>query len=244
MAAASSAASSDASIGVIPNVPDGAEISNARPSGAEESLTTPAAPWTAGPRRSTLLADIEGLRKRQRDLKVQREQMARELKNAMRRKKRLRARARQLSNEDLLMVVAMRADFHTSKGNNADTSVGSTAAGSSQDAAGNAAPHPPRNVLTRIEIPVKRPESTEPDLFGCPAASVGHETAANLYITVAGQSSHARRRRPDLLKTRHPEQDHQDICRFCADASTTTVATHVESGCAMNFGFNFHAFRG
>ena len=143
MAAASSAASSNASIGVIPNIPDGAEISNARPGETEESLTTPGAPGTAGPRRSTLLADIEALRKRQRDLKVQREQMARELKNAMRRKKRLRTRARQLSNEDLLMVVAMRADFHCAKGNNANTSVGSKAAGSSQDGAGDAAPASP-----------------------------------------------------------------------------------------------------
>ena len=60
----------------------------------------------------------------------------------MRRKKRPRTRARQLSNEDLLMVVAMRADFHHAKGNPADESVGSTAAGSSGDISGSAVTTP------------------------------------------------------------------------------------------------------
>ena len=143
MAAPSSAASPDASTFGAAIVPHGEDISTTFAGPPPGGVILSAGPPSQSPGQSTLLKDIEALRKRQRELKVCREQMARELKNAMRRKKRLRARARQLSNEDLLMVVAMRADFQSTKGIVSRGSNASTRAGSSRDACGSAVSTPP-----------------------------------------------------------------------------------------------------
>ena len=53
---------------------------------------------------------IQALRTSQSELRAQRKLVAKELKNAQKRRRRLKARARQLSNDDLLAVLLMRKD--------------------------------------------------------------------------------------------------------------------------------------
>ena len=57
---------------------------------------------------TNLTAKIDTLRKEQQTIKAQRQQVMKELKNAQKRKRRLKARAKQLSNEDLLALMCMR----------------------------------------------------------------------------------------------------------------------------------------
>ena len=56
----------------------------------------------------TLDTKIDGMRKQSRDLKSERKRLAKDLKNAEKRRKRLRARCKELPAEDLLEVLAMR----------------------------------------------------------------------------------------------------------------------------------------
>ena len=51
---------------------------------------------------------IDGMRKQNRDMKSERKRLAKELRNAEKRRKRLRARCKELPAEDLLEVLAMR----------------------------------------------------------------------------------------------------------------------------------------
>ena len=57
---------------------------------------------------SDLLASIERLKQEQKELKAHRKRVCVELKNAEKRRKRLRQRARQLSDADLVQVLRMR----------------------------------------------------------------------------------------------------------------------------------------
>lgn len=58
---------------------------------------------------SELLDSIERLKKQQRDMKAERKRLAAELRNAEKRRARLRKKAKQLSVEDLVDVLKMRA---------------------------------------------------------------------------------------------------------------------------------------
>ena len=57
---------------------------------------------------SALLDQIEALRATQRELKAHKKRVAVEMKNAMKRKKRLKGKASQLTDDDLVEVLRMR----------------------------------------------------------------------------------------------------------------------------------------
>ena len=56
----------------------------------------------------TLDTKIDDMRKKTRDMKNEKKRLAKELRNAEKRRKRLRARCKELPAEDLLEVLAMR----------------------------------------------------------------------------------------------------------------------------------------
>ena len=58
----------------------------------------------------TLMSEISSLRSEQKKAKAERLKLAKELKNCQRKRKRLVDRARQMSSEDLSMVLAMRQE--------------------------------------------------------------------------------------------------------------------------------------
>lgn len=80
---------------------------------------------------SKTIADMKGAQARMR---AERKRVAAELKNAQRRKRRLRTKARQLSNEDLLAVLLLRQEQTAEHA--AET--GSSSAGSAPSSAGSA----------------------------------------------------------------------------------------------------------
>ena len=63
-----------------------------------------------GAGKSTLLDRINELRRNQLELKMQRKQVAKDMKLAMKKKKRLQLRANQLSDADLIEVMKMREE--------------------------------------------------------------------------------------------------------------------------------------
>ena len=63
-----------------------------------------------GAGKSTLLDKINELRRNQLELKMQRKQVAKDMKLAVKKKKRLQLRANQLSDGDLLEVMKMREE--------------------------------------------------------------------------------------------------------------------------------------
>jgi hypothetical protein len=86
-------------------------------SSASSSVAAPAAKsradvkidsWMDGGAGSGLLAQIEALKKEQADARKHRQKLARDLRNATRRKRRLKSKARMLSNEDLVEVLVVR----------------------------------------------------------------------------------------------------------------------------------------
>ena len=104
-------------------VPPPAEVA----AGSESAVSTPAGavPGTssqAGPAglasaivtisdalpEDALSASIHKLKAKQNELRAQKQKLAKDLRNAERRKKRLRSRARQLTDEDLVQVLMLR----------------------------------------------------------------------------------------------------------------------------------------
>ena len=79
-----------------------------------------------------LSASIQKLKKQQTELRNQKRDLAKELKNAERRKKRLRTRARQLTDEDLVQVLMLRKQQRADR-NAVD--VASTTSGASSSSA-------------------------------------------------------------------------------------------------------------
>ena len=57
-----------------------------------------------------LLETISGLKEQQKQAREERKRLAKDLRNAQRRRRRLKAKARQLSNNDLLTVLTMRSE--------------------------------------------------------------------------------------------------------------------------------------
>ena len=87
-------------------------------------------PGTGRANLASLNSAIGDLKGEQQRLKNDRKRLAKELKNAQRRKRRLKGKARQLSNEDLLAVLLMREEGAAAASSNA---------GSSTDGPGTAA---------------------------------------------------------------------------------------------------------
>jgi len=63
----------------------------------------------ATPPASDLASKIQALRKQQQEYVAERKRIARELRNAERKRRRLKERAKTLSNSDLAEVIALRA---------------------------------------------------------------------------------------------------------------------------------------
>ena len=74
------------------------------------------------PQKRSLYADINDLKVQQRAAREDRQRLAKELRNAQRRKRRLQGKARQLTNADLLMVLTMRGETSEVKGSGASSS--------------------------------------------------------------------------------------------------------------------------
>ena len=101
-AAAASGAAADGS--TLPSGPAAAASSSS--SSTSDALASLVA---SGSRRAReVSADIEGLLRAQKRAREEKRRLAADLKNARRRRNRLTKKARQLSTEDLLTVVAMR----------------------------------------------------------------------------------------------------------------------------------------
>ena len=129
--------------------PEGASpVTGPPPPGAKSAVQTLAAqlqlPGTGRGQLASLNDAIDDLKSEQQRLKDNKKRLAKELKNAQRRKRRLKGKARMLSNEDLLAVLLMReegaASASTTKASSTDLPVtGHPAAegrpGSSSDAA-------------------------------------------------------------------------------------------------------------
>jgi transcription initiation factor IIF auxiliary subunit len=65
--------------------------------------------------RKSLLGSIASLKEQQKAIREQRKANAKSLKNAQRRKTRLKRKARELSNDDLLQVLTMREEDEKEK---------------------------------------------------------------------------------------------------------------------------------
>jgi hypothetical protein len=72
-------------------------------------VTAEAADLAAAAGQDSLLDAIAALKSEQKALRTQRRQVAKDLKNAERRRSRLKKRARLLSDQDLAQVISMRA---------------------------------------------------------------------------------------------------------------------------------------
>ena len=94
----------------------------------------------------SLSEGITTLRHEQAKLRAERKRVAAELKNAQRRKRRLRTKARQLSNEDILAVLLMRQEQGTARAANdldENGSACSSLATGSGSAPSSSSPAPP-----------------------------------------------------------------------------------------------------
>ena len=76
---------------------------------------------------------LEQLRSEQHDLKDQKKKLARELRNAQRRRQRLRAKAKELSSEDLVSVLLMRQQDQTRRQARQEASAGDLSASAADD---------------------------------------------------------------------------------------------------------------
>ena len=131
---------------LAPGTPEGGRPASPPPAarvdeGAAIALSEPGTPVTkglvdmatgaaCGPAPEPLIQGIERLKKEQAALRAQRKRVARELKNAEKRRTRLKKRARNLSDGDLLAVLQMRdtqPEQAQSSGSASSGSVGSPA---------------------------------------------------------------------------------------------------------------------
>ena len=83
-------------------------ISGVMPSAVARSLAAAANTLSDALPEDALTASITRLKSRQAELRNQKRDLAKSLKNAERKKKRLRTRARQLTDEDLVQVLMLR----------------------------------------------------------------------------------------------------------------------------------------
>ena len=79
----------------------------------------------------SLMKTIEALRAKQKAQRAERQAITKQLKNAQQRKRRLKARARQLSNEDLMAVLLMREEAAASASTKAGGALAAAASSSS-----------------------------------------------------------------------------------------------------------------
>ena len=103
VSSASAATTGNAALTETPNA--GATEREAAPG---VDLASATAAMSSALPQDALSRSIQTLKQRQADLRNTKKQITRELHNAERRKKRLRTRARQLTDEDLVQVLMMR----------------------------------------------------------------------------------------------------------------------------------------
>ena len=110
MSTAASAAG-DTAVGANSTAAAGPEVEIAAGAAeADKDMSTLGVAAVGPPGATSLLKQIENLKQQQALGRAARQRIARELRNAQRRKRRLKARARQLSNDDLVTVLLMRSD--------------------------------------------------------------------------------------------------------------------------------------
>ena len=81
---------------------------------------------------ASLTTAIDDLKSEQTRLKEEKKRLAKELKNTQRRKRRLKCKARQLTNEDLLAVLLMREETATKSSPGAGSSTDEVTAPASE----------------------------------------------------------------------------------------------------------------
>ena len=90
-----------------------ADTAGAAPTEVPEILAVPGdgvAALAVGPRKESLMESIKRLKDQQAMMKLAKKNLQKELKNACKRKQRLKQRARQLTDLDLIEVLNMRKD--------------------------------------------------------------------------------------------------------------------------------------
>ena len=90
------------------------------------------APGTAGSNLASLNGAIEKLKEEQARVNDEKKRLAKEFKNQQRRKRRLKGKARQLSNEDLLAVLLMREERQAAVSSTAASSTDPAPRGASE----------------------------------------------------------------------------------------------------------------
>ena len=129
VATAASSAAVSTQAGAVPGAADG---------GKRVDLATAAANMTGALPEDGLTASIQELKKQQNALREQKAKLAKDLRNAERRKKRLRTRARQLTDEDLVQVLMLRKQQRNERpSTEAASAASSSTASSSTSAASN-----------------------------------------------------------------------------------------------------------
>ena len=105
-----------ASLSISPDVPNGTAEDEARPASDVEDMRTSESSETRRitvgdlPSGSKLLTQIRQLQADQQALKDQKKQLAKAMRNAQRKKRRIVVKAAVLTNEDLLEVLSMRGE--------------------------------------------------------------------------------------------------------------------------------------
>ena len=89
---------------------------------------------------SSLTGAIDSLKTEQHRVREERKRLAKELKNAQRRKRRLKGKARQLSNDDLLAVLLMREETAAAAGASRATSSATESSTEASPGSAGAAP--------------------------------------------------------------------------------------------------------
>ena len=90
--------------------PSGGAATSSSSSGNQRPATFAELAQTGSERATEVTTNIEDLIQEQKDLRASRRKLAADLRNARRKKARLQQRARTLSTEDLLTVVALREE--------------------------------------------------------------------------------------------------------------------------------------
>ena len=112
--------------------------SDAAPSAPLEGLAEATGSINKALPEDGLSASIQKLKKKQAELRLAKRDLAKDLRNAERRKKRLRSRARQLTDEDLVQVLMLRKQQRADRNS---LEIASTASGASSSSAGALGPN-------------------------------------------------------------------------------------------------------
>ena len=110
---------------------------DARPASLLQGLAAATDTLSSALPEDALSVSIQMLKTKQAELRNQKKRLAQDLRNAERRKKRLRQRARQLTDEDLVQVLMLRKHQRSDRSANDEASTTSAATSSSTSADGS-----------------------------------------------------------------------------------------------------------